>query len=207
ARSGAKPARRATHHVSWPIRQTAMTVLLVAMLAACSGSPNPVLYTIEPIAGTPHRGGPRVVLLQQVGVPRLLERSQIVRSSESYRLDVLANDWWGEPLGAMLDRILAEELGQRLPGSVVLNESSAISASPDAILEVAIQRLDQDHAGSNVILQAQTRLETRRRGGSVLRSIRIVEPVTSPGTAGQVQATSVAIGHLADELAKMLAAR
>ena len=41
-------------------------------------------------------------MLRQIGLARYLERSQIVRSSENYRLDVMANDWWGEPLGAML---------------------------------------------------------------------------------------------------------
>ena len=30
-------------------------------------------------------------------------------SSENYRLDVMSNDWWGEPLGAMLSRVLTEE--------------------------------------------------------------------------------------------------
>ena len=41
---------------------------------------------------------PKVVLVQQIAVAHFLERSQIVRSSENYRLDVMSNDWWGEPL-------------------------------------------------------------------------------------------------------------
>ena len=85
-------------------------------LGACS-SPNPALYTIAPITGAEQSGGPKVVLLQQIGLDRYLERSQIVRSSENYRLDVLSNDWWGEPLSAMLSRVLVTELGQRLPRS------------------------------------------------------------------------------------------
>ena len=60
-------------------------------------------------------GGPKVIVLQQIGLARYLERSQIVRSSENYRLDVMPNDWWGEPLGAMLSRVLIDELSQRLP--------------------------------------------------------------------------------------------
>ena len=62
-------------------------------------------------------------------IARFLERSQIVRSSENYRLDVMSNDWWGEPLGAMVSRVLVEELGQRLPQSTVIGESGAVSAS------------------------------------------------------------------------------
>ena len=77
-------------------------LMLGAILGACS-SPNPTLYTIAPIDGTEQSGGPRVVLLQQIGLDRYLERSQIVRSSEDYRLDVLANDWWGVLLTSKSD--------------------------------------------------------------------------------------------------------
>src|ERR1700747_2710694 len=86
----------------------------LAALAACS-SPTPVLYTNAPVSGAVQSGGPKVVALQQISLARYLERSQIVRSSENYRLDVMSNDWWGEPLSAMLSRVLTEELWQRLP--------------------------------------------------------------------------------------------
>ena len=78
---------------------------LALTLAACS-SPNPVLYTIAPVSGAVQSGGPKVVALQQISTARFLERLEIVRSSENYRLDVMENDWWGEPLGAMLSRVL-----------------------------------------------------------------------------------------------------
>ena len=88
-------------------------------LAACS-SPDPDLYTIAPVTGADARpAAPKVIALQQIGLARYLDRTQIVRSSENYRLDVMSNDWWGEPLGAMLSRVLVEELGQRLPHSIV----------------------------------------------------------------------------------------
>ena len=34
-------------------------------------------------------------------------------------MDVLSNEWWGEPLDTMMSRILVQELNQRLPGSTV----------------------------------------------------------------------------------------
>ena len=79
---------------------------LTAVLTACS-SPSPVLYTIAPVSGRVQTSGPKVIAIQQISIPRYLERSQIVRSSENYRLDVMSNDWWGEPLGPMLSRILS----------------------------------------------------------------------------------------------------
>ena len=176
----------------------------VAALAACS-SPNPVLYTITPIPGTPQTGGPKVVALQQISTARYLERSQIVRSSENYRLDVMSNDWWGEPLAAMLSRVLVEELGQRLPQSTVIGESGAVTAAPDATIELNLQRLDEDAAG-NLLLQAQASVSFKGRGTPGLRSFRLSVPPPAPGVPGEVTAISTAVGQLADGLASMLLA-
>ena len=116
------------------VNRLAGSVLVVA-LAGCS-SPSPVLYTIAPVQGRVQPGGPRVIAIQQISMARYLERSQIVRSSENYRVDVMSNDWCGEPPGPMLSRILIEELSQRLPQSTVFSESGAVTASPDATIEL-----------------------------------------------------------------------
>jgi uncharacterized lipoprotein YmbA len=176
---------------------------LAAALAACS-SPSPVLYTIAPVQGKVLSGTPKVVALQQISIARYLERSQIVASSENYRLDVMENDWWGEPLGAMLSRVLVEELGQRLPQSTVIGESGAVTAIPDATIELNMQRLDEDASG-NLILQAQASVASKRRGAPVLRSFRFTVPPSAPGVPGEVTAISTAVGQLADGLASMLA--
>jgi hypothetical protein len=179
--------------------------MLAAVLTACS-SPNPVLYTIAPVQGPVQPGGPKVIALQQISTAHYLERSQIVRSSENYRLDVMSNDWWGEPLSAMLSRVLTEELGQRLPQSTVIGETGAVSASPDATIELNVQRLDEDASG-NVVLQAQASVSFKGRTGPVLRSFRFV--VTPPGAdiQGEVTAISTALGQLADGVASMLVGR
>lgn len=177
----------------------------LAAIAACS-SPSPVLYTIAPAPGTPQTGGPKVVALQQISVARFLERSQIVRSSENYRLDVMSNDWWGEPVGAMLSRVLVEELGQRLPQSTVIGESGAVTASPDATIELNLQRLDEDASG-NLVLQAQASVSFKGRGPPALRGFRFVVTPPAPGVPGEVTAISTAVGQLADGLTSMLLGR
>jgi uncharacterized protein len=180
-------------------------LVLVVALAACS-SPNPVLYTIAPVQGRVQTSGPKVIAIQQISIPRYLERSQIVRSSENYRLDVMSNDWWGEPLSAMLSRVLTEELGQRLPQSTVIGETGAVSASPDATVELNVQRLDEDASG-NVILQAQASVSFKGRPGPVLRSFRFVVTPPAADIQGEVTAISTALGQLADGLASMLVGR
>ena len=178
---------------------------VAAVLMACS-SPSPVLYTIALVQGPVQPGGPKVIVLQQISTAHYLERSQIVRSSENYRLDVMSNDWWGEPLSAMLSRVLTEELGQRLPQSTVIGETGAVSASPDATIELNVQRLDEDASG-NVVLQAQASVSFKGRPGPVLRSFRFVVTPPTPDIQGEVTAISTALGQLADGLASMLGGR
>ena len=88
---------------------------LAVALAACS-SPTPVLYTIAPVSGAVQSSGPKVVALQQISLARYLERSQIVRSSENYRLDVMSNDWWAKHQSkGMLGRVLVVETPSGCP--------------------------------------------------------------------------------------------
>ena len=175
---------------------------MFAVLVACS-SPNPNLYTIAPVLAATQTGAPKVIALRQIGVARYLERSQIVRSSENYRLDVESNDWWGEPIGAMLARVLVDELSQRLPTSTVYAETGAVSVSADATVELNVSRLDLNASGM-LVLQAQAAVTTKGRGAPLTQSFHFDVPPPSADVAGEVAAISTAVGQLADGLATML---
>ena len=172
-----------------------------ALLLASCASPNPSLYTLEVPPGPVHRPAAHVIELRGVGLARYLERSQIVRSSENFRLDVLSNEWWGEPLDAMIGRTLARGLTQRLPGSTVYLENGAISAEPDATVQVNVERLDQDASGT-VRLVAQFAVV---RHASDTHGVTLQVPTRGATTADLVAAMSDAIGQLADRIAASLA--
>ena len=106
----------------------------------------------------------------------------------------------------MVSRVLVEELGQRLPQSTVIAESGAVTAAPDATIELNLQRLDEDAAG-NLILQAQASVSFKGRAPPVLRSFRFTVTPPDPGVPGEVTAISSAVGQLADGLAAMLLRR
>jgi uncharacterized lipoprotein YmbA len=163
-----------------------------------------VLYTLAPVPGTPQPGGPKVVALRDIGLARYLERSQIVRSSENYQLDVQANDWWGESLGAMIGRILQEELSQRLPGTSVFGENGAIAAEADATVEVNIQRLDADRRGLVILVGQIGVTSTKKRHAPNTRAVRFSVQPPTPDLRGEIAAMSTAVGQLADTIAGML---
>src|SRR6185312_15775795 len=182
-----------------------LVALCTAIGAASCSSPNPVLYTVAPVPGPVRNGGPKVVALHEVNVAHYLDRSHIVRSSENYRLDVAGNDWWGESPGAMLTRVLVEELSQRLPHSTVYASGGAVSATPDATVELDIQRMDLDDAGILVLI-AQVGVSFRTRPSDRVRRLRFDVRPSGASVSAQVAATSAAVGQLADGIAGMLVA-
>ncbi|HYD04689.1 MAG TPA: PqiC family protein [Reyranella sp.] len=184
-------------------RRRLACLLPAGLLAACSSSPEPALYTLQMKPGPVLPKGPPVVQLRDIGLARYLDRREIVRSAADYKLGVMANDWWGEPLGAMLSRVIVLGLSQRLPTSNIYSEGGAISADPQAVLAVNIQRLDLDQAG-NLELMAQAAVEFNRPRRAANRNYRIVKTPPSPNVAGQVAATSDAVGELTDGLATLL---
>ena len=180
-----------------------LSMVGVALAAGCR-SPNPRLFTLAPVPGTAQGGGPRVVPLHPIVVARYLERPEIVRSSANYRLDVMAIDSWGEPVAAMIGRVLAEDLSQCLPGTTIIGSDSAISVKEDASVRVNIQRMDMD-ASRTLVLMAQTAVAfIPSPSGAAMRSIQTAVPLTSAATDEEVRGMSIAIGQLADEIAGML---
>lgn len=177
--------------------------LALPLLAAACASPDPVYYTVATRTGPSFPSGPKIVLLKDIGLASYLDRREMVRSSEGYKLDVMSNDWWGEPLGGMLGRVLAVELSQRLPSSTVYGESGAITADPNAVVGVNLQRLDADRAGT-LILLAQVAVEFNRPRRLAARTFTISKPLATPTIAGLVAAISDAVGELADGIAALL---
>jgi uncharacterized lipoprotein YmbA len=185
------------------MRRRTLLLAAAALPLGCR-SPDPRLYTLSAAPGPVVSGGPRAITLRQVSLARYLERQEIVRSSEDFRIEVEANDWWGEPLGAMIGRVLVESLGQRLAGTQVFSEGGAISPDASARVEVNILRLDADRSGA-VVLVAQVAVAPPS-GEPTAHQIRLSVRPSGTSLADQVAATSAAVGKLADAIAGEVAA-
>lgn len=175
------------------------------LAAGCGSSPEPGLYTVQVRPGTPVSGGPAVVQVREVSIAAYLDRKEIVRSSQDYKLVVQNNDWWGENLGQMLGRVIVMGLAQRLPSSQVLAEGGAVPADPRAIVGVSVQRLDVDAAGQ-LVLVAQAGIEIIRTQRKESRRFEISRQPGGTDTRAMVAAISDAVGELTDGLAQMLRA-
>jgi uncharacterized lipoprotein YmbA len=186
-------------------RRLGLGVLLLAAVPVGCASPSPVLYTLDAVPGPVLGPGPKIVVLQDVGLAPYLDRKQIVRSSSNYHIDVESNNWWGETFTAMIGRVLAAELDQRLPGTGVFSESGAVNVTPDATVAVNITRFDVDDSGALVLIAQIGVTFANSRRADVSSGLSFSVPTATPDVTGQVMAMSKALGELADALAASLA--
>lgn len=185
------------------LRLTLALLLGLPFLSGCGTSPSPVLYTLAAQPGPVVTTRKISVELRRVGLAGYLDRPELVRGTVDFRLQVSDGDRWGEPLGRMLDRILTEDLVQRLPDASVFAESGAISTHPDTVLEIDIQRLDADPGGSMVLL-AQIAVRPDGKPASALTT-RLTGPIGGAGSQAHAAAMSAIVAQLADRIANLLA--
>jgi uncharacterized lipoprotein YmbA len=175
------------------------------LLTTTCASPDPTYYTLQPVPGATFPGGPPTVEIRRPGLAGYLDRSDIVLKSADYTLRVNSQIRWGEPLGDMIGRVLAQDLTQRLPGSGVFSESGAITADPSMRVELDVQNFDQVASGS-IVLNAEVAVEQGRSHTPLAaHHVALTAQPAGPGAADLVAAMSSLLGQLADRIAADIA--
>jgi uncharacterized lipoprotein YmbA len=185
-------------------RRLTSWLALLPLLAGCA-SAEPDYYRLTAAPGRTQAVPPMRVELRQVALARYLDRREIVRAGASQRLDIRDEERWAEPIGDMVTRLLAENLGQRLPAALVVAERSAMGGDPDTLAEVDVTRFEADAAGQVVL---EGRFQVRRLGGRAAtrnRQVRETVALDGTGTDALARAMSLALGLLADRMAEALA--
>jgi len=185
-----------------PIRLAAL--LLLAAVAGCA-SARTSYFALGPVPGTPVTGAPGAIEVRQPGIAGYLDRNGLVRGDSGYRLDVASTEVWGEPLGDMVGRVMAEDLAQRLPGTQVTTAQGVISGHPDLLVELQVDRFDAGHDGTLTLSAQVSVLRARDRAPLAIRSYRLSTPNPASGTTELVARMSTLLGQLADRTAAMLA--
>ncbi|MGO4336546.1 membrane integrity-associated transporter subunit PqiC, partial [Labrys sp. KB_33_2] len=176
--------------------------LALALLSACA-SPAAKIYTLAAQSGQKVAGRPVSVSIETVDVAKYLDRPQLVRRSGDVQLGVSEFERWGEPMGSMVQRVLAENLRRRLPAGSLVTTSQTVSGKEAATLELSVSRFDTNAEGV-VMLQAQWRLHYRNGGRSAAAQASIAVPPADTGAPAQVEAMSSALDQLAGHIAAKL---
>lgn len=177
---------------------------LAGILAPGCASPEPAYYTLAALPGPAQPGGPRTVELRRPGLAGYLDRPEIVRAGGQFQLRVAQGERWGEPLGDLIGRTLAEGLTTRLPGTTVFTALGSIGTDADAAVELDVQRFDLDPSGEVVLLMQVAVQRGRGRAPVAARPLRIRTRPAANSTPDLVAAMSAALAQAADAIAGML---
>ncbi len=179
-----------------------LSFALLAALGLCGcASPDPTYYTLATVPGPAQTGGPPTIEVRRPGLAAYLDRTDIVRRGDDYRLVIASGEQWGEPLDNLIGRVLAEDLTDRLPGSTVFSDD-AISPH-EAVVNVDVERFEADAKGT-VTLLVQIAVQRGPNQPPAARSLRLTAPTRSSATPDMVAAMSGLLGQLADAIAVML---
>ena len=175
-------------------------VLFLALsLAACGTSPEPDYYDLAAVNGTPLPGIALAIKIQRPSLPDYLDRPDIVREESAYQYKIDEMRRWAEPLDRMFERLLAEDLRQRLPDSTILSESDTGTTDLRYVIETNIEQFNatgKDEASFKAVLSisdktAATPIKPRR-----------IELTASSGdsTPALAAALSNLVGEYADQI-------
>nr|WP_321984232.1 PqiC family protein [uncultured Lichenicoccus sp.] len=179
-----------------------MSVAMPLLLAGCGGS-DPSYYTLAFVPGPAAANGPVSVEVRTPSITPSLQRDHIVRNDEDYRLRTVPDAAWADGLDEMIGRTLAQDLNQRLPGTDVSTQGSAISTTPTALVEMDVQRFAADKDG-RAELQATVSVHRPDSGPGASRSLHLYRVPEGVGTSPLVAALSSLLGQASDLVAQML---
>jgi uncharacterized lipoprotein YmbA len=137
-----------------------------------------------------------------VSLPGYLDRIQIVTRTGDDRVDLSPFYRWAEPLDEGIGRVLAEEIGARVPTDriVAYPWRGGIGRAIQYQVVVAVLRFD-GHQGGDVVLDALWRILARDGAELAFRRSTLTEAVAGPGYGPVVDAMTQALLSLGREVA------
>ena len=185
-------------------RRAVLAFCLAALpaLAGC-GAGDPTYYTLQTWPGPATEAGPSPIEVRAPSVASLLDRDYIVQATKNYQMELAGNDAWAEPIGDMIARVLTADLAQRFPRATVFRAGSAIGSAPAAVVELAVDRFDEDASGQ-VVVHATLAVHAPDEPAATSLPIALSQPAGGTGTAALVATLSRMLGMIADRAAEQL---
>lgn len=187
--------------------QRFLVVLLPVVLAGCiSSSPSAQFYTLHASVPAAEHGsvtfGDSWVGVGPVGVPKYLDRPQIVTRGDGHRLNIHEFDRWADPLSTRMLDVLIENV-------VAISDSKRVAPypwpsafRPDRRMIGEITAFEA-HPGGDVLLRV--RWLVRLQGEQESEEIRVGEYV-EPAAPGDFDAMAEAMSRALERWSRDIAA-
>jgi Uncharacterized protein conserved in bacteria len=139
------------------------------------------------------------IAIGPVTVPELVDRPQIVSRIDANRVSINEFARWADPLKSQIPRVLAAELTQFIPGSIVSVYPQRVDDNACRV-SVDVQSFDSSTSGT-VTLAAIWSVRPPKRGEPVTGRTVVHEVVSGPGYDALVNAHSRALVSVARDIA------
>jgi len=140
-----------------PRRHILLTAPVLA-LAGCASAPTNY-YRLAPMPGPAVGFGTISIGVRSIDIPGYLDQNNIARPGGPYQFNTFPNDLWAEPLAAMLQSVMVQNLASRLPNATIIASGGGIEAPSHILVEVNILRFDPT-PDDQVLLLAQAAIKT-----------------------------------------------
>lgn len=190
------------------LAKTVTSCLAMSFILAGCGSAPTHYYSLAPVPGqvaapVSLTGGRPVHVIEVLkpSVVTSLDRDMIVSGSRNYRLRIESGAAWSEPLAEMVGHMLAANLAQRLPSTVVFSQNDSVAAAPQVEVELSLTRFEIDNAGYGVIegVLSVHQADTPREQAVSVPVHWVSSVPVQGGMAGFANMLSQGVGILADK--------
>jgi uncharacterized lipoprotein YmbA len=186
------------------ISMRAMCMAVGLLAGGCGSSPSTTYYALAAVSGTIRQASLGTIEVRRPGIAGYLDRTEILAQWDGQRLQLANNAGWAEPIASMIGRVLAEDLGDRLHGTVVFGASADLSVHAATVVELVIRKFD---LGSDGYVHLSVLWSVPSAGQWSTRAVALQARPASTATAAIVGAMSGLLGQLADDIANALLAR
>jgi uncharacterized lipoprotein YmbA len=194
---------------NWIDWRSGITILLAVWLAGCAGqTPRSSFYMLsaeaKPVAGGGGNCRNQAISVGPVSWPRYLDQPRIVTRVGANRLEESEFNRWGGSLEDGFISTLIRNLSGLLDSELIVNYRRSEHFSPVYRVEIIVNQFD-GQLGEDVTLDAKWSIYTEAsRSLDVVKTSSIRENTSGPGYEALVNASSLAVAQLSEEIASQL---
>lgn len=181
--------------------------LLFGALSACSTSPTPRLYVLEPIvlSASTHDDEGLSIIVGPITLPGHLDQKGIVTHDQRFRVNSAEFDRWAEPLDHNISRVMSENLSILIPSNQVIAYPLRTAHDVDYSVQVRIIEFANNSDGQ-VVLNAAWMIHDADGKPVKIAKTRFSTPRRGDEVIALVEAMSLAIEQLSRDIANELLA-